>query len=57
MQIKILNYYIGRSIEFILLPKDLGNRKKFRSVMGVMVLTRHGAAFVSLPKGENRYRF
>jgi DNA topoisomerase-1 len=33
-----------------LLPKDLGNRKKFRSVMGVMVLTRHGAAFVSLPK-------
>jgi hypothetical protein len=38
---KYRNYYIGRSIEFFLLPKDLGNikEKKFRSVMVVMDLT------------------
>jgi hypothetical protein len=46
------NINIGRSIEFFA-PKDLGNikRKKFRSVRRSIC---HGAAFVSLPKGENR---
>jgi hypothetical protein len=50
--IKILKYWSGRSIEFIFASKRFIKRKKFRSVMGVMVLTFVMELLLCLCQGE-----
>jgi hypothetical protein len=54
---KYWKYWSGRSIEFILLPKDLGNKEEVQVSNRYGPYIRHGAAFVFQKEKTVRCRF